>query len=131
MYRVHYHYTHVYLYSPTFSKRQMFWQKRNPTMPDESHVAQRYNRQRMTAVSKALANTPNIVSRLDIELSAVSRFVSLFNHRQEFNSRPYMQYAMCISNVRCMFRTMCIHLNCRNSWLSPLHSMIGQSRTTI
>ncbi|KAK2172013.1 hypothetical protein NP493_1002g01045 [Ridgeia piscesae] len=24
-------------YSPTFSKRQMFWQKRNPTMPDESH----------------------------------------------------------------------------------------------
>ncbi|KAK2152350.1 hypothetical protein NP493_2472g00012 [Ridgeia piscesae] len=46
------------VYSPTGSKQQMFWQQRSQAMPEE--LSERYERQRMTVVSKAMKHVEHI-----------------------------------------------------------------------
>ncbi|KAK2158335.1 hypothetical protein NP493_1807g00024 [Ridgeia piscesae] len=48
------------VYSPTGSKQQMFWQQRSQAMPEGLNVSERYERQRMNVVSKAMKHAEHI-----------------------------------------------------------------------
>ncbi|KAI0207726.1 hypothetical protein LSAT2_007708 [Lamellibrachia satsuma] len=47
-------------YSPTLTKRPMFWQARSPTMPVHPDTNERYEEQRMNVISRAMIHARNI-----------------------------------------------------------------------